>query len=198
MKSLFFSVPQKLDLFHKWSVIWECFFLLFTGSVSVLPTVLYLLLGVLREVVKGSVGAESGQLVPGILQALRTVLTSPMSRAEKSRGAWTELLRCALHTLLESCHTGSSLSFQPHSVSVCFSACCRSHLRNFLWFFMYCFGQIKWSLEWMRLPCWHPFPSSCCTPVLRRSLWSPCRHAASRHLEPVWSLRTLWWVKRVD
>uniref|UniRef100_A0A672MR71 HEAT repeat-containing protein 5A n=1 Tax=Sinocyclocheilus grahami TaxID=75366 RepID=A0A672MR71_SINGR len=72
------------------------------GSVSVLPTVLYLLLGVLREAVKGSVGAESGQLVPGILQALRTVLTSPMSRAEKSRGAWAELLRCALHTLLES------------------------------------------------------------------------------------------------
>uniref|UniRef100_A0A671MCN5 HEAT repeat-containing protein 5A n=1 Tax=Sinocyclocheilus anshuiensis TaxID=1608454 RepID=A0A671MCN5_9TELE len=85
------------------------------GSVSVLPTVLYLLLGVLREAVKGSVGAESGQLVPGILQALRTVLTSPMSRAEKSRGAWTELLRCALHTLLESWHSGSSLSFQPHS-----------------------------------------------------------------------------------
>uniref|UniRef100_A0A8C1ZKC6 HEAT repeat-containing protein 5A n=1 Tax=Cyprinus carpio TaxID=7962 RepID=A0A8C1ZKC6_CYPCA len=76
------------------------------GSVSVLPTVLYLLLGVLREAVKGSVGAESGQLVPGILQALRTVLTSPMSRAEKSHGAWTELLRCALHTLLESWHTG--------------------------------------------------------------------------------------------
>ncbi|XP_050989656.1 HEAT repeat-containing protein 5A isoform X1 [Labeo rohita] len=75
------------------------------GSVSVLPTVLYLLLGVLREAVKGSVGAESGQLVPGILQALRTVLTSPMSRAEKSRGAWTELLQCALHTLLESWNT---------------------------------------------------------------------------------------------
>lgn len=71
------------------------------GSVSVLPTVLYLLLGVTREVVKVSVGSESGQLVPGVLQALRTVLTSPMSRAEKSRGAWTDLLCCALHTLLE-------------------------------------------------------------------------------------------------
>ncbi|XP_059376453.1 HEAT repeat-containing protein 5A isoform X3 [Carassius carassius] len=75
------------------------------GSVSVLPTVLYLLLGVLRETVRGSAGAESGQLVPGILQALRTVLTSPMSRAEKCRGAWTELLRCGMHTLLESWHT---------------------------------------------------------------------------------------------
>lgn len=75
------------------------------GSVSVLPTVLYLLLGVLKEAVKGSVGTESGQLVSGILQALRTLLTSPMSRAEKSRGAWTQLLQCALHTLLESWST---------------------------------------------------------------------------------------------
>lgn len=89
------------------------------------------------------------------------------------------------------------LSHFNHTLSVYFSACCRSHLRNFLCFFMYCFEQIKWSLEWMRLPCWHLLPSSCCTPVLRRSLWSPCRHAASRHSEPVWSRRTLWWVKRI-
>lgn len=94
------------------------FFLPSTGSVSVLPTVLYLLLGVLREAVKGSVGAESGQLVPGILQALRTVLTSPMSRAEKSRGAWTELLQSALHTLLESWSTGNSLCLIHHTLSL--------------------------------------------------------------------------------
>uniref|UniRef100_A0A8C1EZC2 HEAT repeat-containing protein 5A n=1 Tax=Cyprinus carpio carpio TaxID=630221 RepID=A0A8C1EZC2_CYPCA len=80
------------------------------GSVSVLPTVLYLLLGVLREAVKGSVGAESGQLVPGILQALRTVLTSPMSRAEKSRGAWTELLRCVVLYLLDEVTMLTSLT----------------------------------------------------------------------------------------
>ncbi|MCI4382874.1 hypothetical protein PGIGA_G00019750 [Pangasianodon gigas] len=70
------------------------------GSVSVLPTVLYLLLGVLRELVReyGGVGKET--LVPGTLQALRTVLSSPMSRVEKSRRAWVQLLRCALTTLL--------------------------------------------------------------------------------------------------
>lgn len=76
-----------------------------------LPTVLYLLLGVTREVVRDSVGAESGQLVPGVLQALRTVLTSPMSRAEKSHGAWTDLLRCALHTLLEFWSEGTYISY---------------------------------------------------------------------------------------
>uniref|UniRef100_A0A8B9LQ12 HEAT repeat-containing protein 5A n=1 Tax=Astyanax mexicanus TaxID=7994 RepID=A0A8B9LQ12_ASTMX len=71
------------------------------GSVSVLPTVLYLLLGVLKEVVKGSCAASKEVLLSGALQALRYVLSSPMSRAEKCRAAWVELLRSALSTLLE-------------------------------------------------------------------------------------------------
>uniref|UniRef100_A0A3B4DII9 HEAT repeat-containing protein 5A n=1 Tax=Pygocentrus nattereri TaxID=42514 RepID=A0A3B4DII9_PYGNA len=71
------------------------------GSVSVLPTVLYLLLGVLKELVRGFVAANRGILVSGALQALRNVLSSPMSRAEKSRAAWVEFLRSALSTLLE-------------------------------------------------------------------------------------------------
>ncbi|XP_076835147.1 HEAT repeat-containing protein 5A isoform X2 [Brachyhypopomus gauderio] len=71
------------------------------GSVSVLPTVLYLLLGVIRELVQGSAGANTGALVSSALQALRTVLSSPMSRAEKSRAAWADLLRSALATLLQ-------------------------------------------------------------------------------------------------
>ncbi|XP_030626856.1 HEAT repeat-containing protein 5A [Chanos chanos] len=75
------------------------------GSVSILPTVLYLLLGVLREVVWGCGDAQVGSVVSGALQALRTVLSSPMSRAEKSRGAWTHLLRCALNTLLDCWRT---------------------------------------------------------------------------------------------
>ncbi|XP_062252890.1 HEAT repeat-containing protein 5A isoform X1 [Platichthys flesus] len=80
------------------------------GSVSVLPTVLYLLLGVLRELVHqpschtgapaAGAGGGAGVVVQASLQALRSVLTSPMSRQEKSGGAWTQLLRSALHTLL--------------------------------------------------------------------------------------------------
>uniref|UniRef100_A0A8D0DBZ6 HEAT repeat-containing protein 5A n=1 Tax=Sander lucioperca TaxID=283035 RepID=A0A8D0DBZ6_SANLU len=80
------------------------------GSVSILPTVLYLLLGVLREltgapaaavVSVGSVGgAGLGAVVQAALQALKSVVTSPMSRQEKSRGAWRLLLRSALNTLL--------------------------------------------------------------------------------------------------
>ncbi|XP_056249750.1 HEAT repeat-containing protein 5A isoform X2 [Seriola aureovittata] len=90
------------------------------GSVSILPTVLYLLLGVLRELVHLPVthtgvpaagsggGACLGVVVQAALQALKSVLTSPMSRQEKSRGAWNLLLRSALNTLLGLWDTGDS------------------------------------------------------------------------------------------
>uniref|UniRef100_A0A671UXR2 HEAT repeat-containing protein 5A n=1 Tax=Sparus aurata TaxID=8175 RepID=A0A671UXR2_SPAAU len=70
------------------------------GSVSILPTVLYLLLGVLRELVHLPSGAGLSSVVQAVLQALKSVVTSPMSRQEKSRGAWNLLLRSALNTLL--------------------------------------------------------------------------------------------------
>ncbi|KAH0620555.1 hypothetical protein JD844_021134 [Phrynosoma platyrhinos] len=70
------------------------------GSIAVLPTILYLIIGVLRET---AVKLPTGQLpltVAASLQALKGVLSSPMARAEKSRTAWNELLRSALVTIL--------------------------------------------------------------------------------------------------
>ncbi|KAF1612658.1 UNVERIFIED_CONTAM: HEAT repeat-containing protein 5A, partial [Eudyptes pachyrhynchus] len=70
------------------------------GSVSVLPTILYLIIGVLKET---AVKLQDGQLpltVAASLQALKGLLSSPMARAEKSRTAWTDLLRSALVTVL--------------------------------------------------------------------------------------------------
>uniref|UniRef100_A0A8P4G3W7 HEAT repeat-containing protein 5A n=1 Tax=Dicentrarchus labrax TaxID=13489 RepID=A0A8P4G3W7_DICLA len=83
------------------------------GSVSILPTVLYLLLGVLRELVHqpssaGGGGGGLGSVVQAALQALKSVVTSPMSRQEKSRGAWILLLRSALNTLLGLWDSGDS------------------------------------------------------------------------------------------
>lgn len=75
--------------------------LCFTGSVSVLPTILYLIIGVLKET---AVKLRDGQLpltVAASLQALKGLLSSPMARAEKSRTAWTDLLRSALVTVLD-------------------------------------------------------------------------------------------------
>ncbi|XP_065609713.1 HEAT repeat-containing protein 5A isoform X2 [Cyrtonyx montezumae] len=71
------------------------------GSVSVLPTILYLITGVLKET---AVKEQDGQLplpVAASLQALKGLLSSPMARAEKSRTAWTDLLRSALVTVLD-------------------------------------------------------------------------------------------------
>ncbi|CAF89087.1 unnamed protein product, partial [Tetraodon nigroviridis] len=74
------------------------------GSVSILPTVLHLVLGVLRELVhrpaNTKVQSAPDCLVQAVLQALKVLVTCPLSRQEKSRGAWRLLLRSALSTLL--------------------------------------------------------------------------------------------------
>ncbi|XP_067318972.1 HEAT repeat-containing protein 5A [Anolis sagrei] len=70
------------------------------GSIAVLPTILYLIIGVLRET---AVKLPTGQIpltVAASLQALKGVLSSPMARAEKSRAAWNELLCSALVSIL--------------------------------------------------------------------------------------------------
>ncbi|XP_069772821.1 HEAT repeat-containing protein 5A isoform X2 [Narcine bancroftii] len=72
-----------------------------TGSISILPTVLYLITGVLKETaIRGLDGCIS-LTVNAALQALKAVVSSPMARAEKSHVAWTSLLRSALATILE-------------------------------------------------------------------------------------------------
>lgn len=96
-------------LFFVHDVILKMYYYFFPlGSVSVLPTVLYLLLGVLRVLVREYRGVGTETLVPGTVQALRTVLSSPMSRVEKSHHAWVQLLRCALSTLLTYWNTGTA------------------------------------------------------------------------------------------
>ncbi|KAG2457702.1 HTR5A protein, partial [Polypterus senegalus] len=71
------------------------------GSVSILPTILFLITGVIREMAVKCFSAQSSMPLSAALQALKTVVVSPMARAEKSRLAWTSLLRCAVVTLLE-------------------------------------------------------------------------------------------------
>ena len=77
-------------------------------------------MGVLRELVQqpcggGAGGGEAlGLVVPAALQALRAVLSSPMSRSEKSRGAWAHLLRCALNTLLDFWDSGTASGTGGH------------------------------------------------------------------------------------
>ncbi|NXT00867.1 HTR5A protein, partial [Jacana jacana] len=88
------------------------------GSVSVLPTILYLIIGVLKET---AVKLQDGQLpltVAASLQALKGLLSSPMARAEKSRTAWTDLLRSALVTVLDCWDQGDGLLQDLDEVSL--------------------------------------------------------------------------------
>lgn len=71
------------------------------GSVSVLPTILYLAIGVLRETAVKLPGGQLSSTVTASLHALKGILTSPMARAEKSHEAWTSLLQSALATVLD-------------------------------------------------------------------------------------------------
>ncbi|XP_077628838.1 HEAT repeat-containing protein 5A isoform X5 [Crocuta crocuta] len=71
------------------------------GSISVLPTILYLTIGVLRETAVKLPGGQLSPTVAAALQALKGILSSPMARAEKSHTAWTDLLRSALTTVLD-------------------------------------------------------------------------------------------------
>ncbi|CAH6837479.1 HEAT repeat-containing protein 5A isoform X2 [Phodopus roborovskii] len=71
------------------------------GSISILPTILYLAIGVLRETAVKLPGGQLSSTVTASLQALKGILTSPMARAEKSHEAWTSLLQNALATVLD-------------------------------------------------------------------------------------------------
>ncbi|XP_072478626.1 HEAT repeat-containing protein 5A isoform X3 [Notamacropus eugenii] len=71
------------------------------GSISVLPTILYLIIGVLRETAVRLPGGQLSSTVAAALQALKGILSSPLARAEKSHNAWTDLLRSALTTILD-------------------------------------------------------------------------------------------------
>ncbi|XP_074145667.1 HEAT repeat-containing protein 5A isoform X2 [Sminthopsis crassicaudata] len=71
------------------------------GSISVLPTILYLIIGVLRETAVRLPGGQLSYTVGAALQALKGILSSPLARAEKSHTAWTDLLRSALTTILD-------------------------------------------------------------------------------------------------
>uniref|UniRef100_A0A8D2E5Z9 HEAT repeat-containing protein 5A n=1 Tax=Theropithecus gelada TaxID=9565 RepID=A0A8D2E5Z9_THEGE len=71
------------------------------GSISILPTILYLTIGVLRETAVKLPGGQLSSTAAASLQALKGILSSPMARAEKSHTAWTDLLRSALTTVLD-------------------------------------------------------------------------------------------------
>ncbi|XP_071971491.1 HEAT repeat-containing protein 5A isoform X1 [Engystomops pustulosus] len=72
------------------------------GSVSVLPTLLYLVVGVLQHNAERNPDGRLSLAVTSALQALKTIVSSPMSRVEKTRASWTSLLHSSASTMLQS------------------------------------------------------------------------------------------------
>ncbi|XP_044127665.1 HEAT repeat-containing protein 5A [Bufo gargarizans] len=70
------------------------------GSVSILPTLLYLVVGVLQYTSEKYPDGRLSLAVTSVLQALKAIVSSPMSRVEKTRASWNSLLRSSASTTL--------------------------------------------------------------------------------------------------
>ncbi|KAJ8248012.1 hypothetical protein GJAV_G00237160 [Gymnothorax javanicus] len=71
------------------------------GSMTILPTVLFLITGVLRETALKSPDNAVPAPVSAALQGIKTVITSPLSRVEKTHSQWSTLVRSSLASVLE-------------------------------------------------------------------------------------------------
>ncbi|KAG5830989.1 hypothetical protein ANANG_G00299120 [Anguilla anguilla] len=71
------------------------------GSMTVLPTILFLITGVLRETATKSPDNGVPAPVTAALQGIKTIITSPLARVEKTRTQWTALVRSSLASVLE-------------------------------------------------------------------------------------------------
>ncbi|KAM8920662.1 HEAT repeat-containing protein 5A isoform 2-T2 [Pelodytes ibericus] len=79
------------------------------GSVSILPTLLYLVVGVLKTTAENLPDGRLPLTVTSALQALKLIVSSPMSRVEKIRGSWNSLLQSAAASLLQAWDSGQKL-----------------------------------------------------------------------------------------
>ncbi|XP_072565589.1 HEAT repeat-containing protein 5B isoform X3 [Paramormyrops kingsleyae] len=71
------------------------------GSMTVLPTILFLITGVLRETAVKTADNVMPLPVSAALQGIKTIITSPLSRVEKIHKQWSTLVRSSLASVLE-------------------------------------------------------------------------------------------------
>ncbi|XP_076018409.1 HEAT repeat-containing protein 5B isoform X2 [Genypterus blacodes] len=71
------------------------------GSMTILPTVLFLITGVLRETAVKTADNSVPAPVSASLQGIKTIITSPLNRAESIHTEWTGLVRSSLASVLE-------------------------------------------------------------------------------------------------
>lgn len=77
---------------------------------TILPTVLFLITGVLRETALKTPDNSVPVPVSAALQGIKTIITSPLARAEKTLTQWTNLVRSSLASVLEYAQPGETQS----------------------------------------------------------------------------------------
>jgi len=85
----------------------------YAGSVSVLPTVLYLTTGVLREMApKGAVNLPA--VISAALQSLKTLCSSPLCKDPRCSAGWVRHLQSTLATVIEYSQPGQCACHATH------------------------------------------------------------------------------------
>uniref|UniRef100_A0AAX7UVX2 HEAT repeat-containing protein 5A n=1 Tax=Astatotilapia calliptera TaxID=8154 RepID=A0AAX7UVX2_ASTCA len=76
------------------------------GSMTILPTVLFLVTGVLKETAVKTPDNSVPVPVAAALQSIKTIFTSPIARMESVQTQWTSLVRSSLASVLEYSQPG--------------------------------------------------------------------------------------------
>ncbi|XP_041106772.1 HEAT repeat-containing protein 5B isoform X2 [Polyodon spathula] len=71
------------------------------GSMTILPTILFLITGVLKETAEKTADNQVPPPVSAALQGIKTIITSPMAKVDKTHKEWTALIRSTLASVLE-------------------------------------------------------------------------------------------------
>ncbi|XP_067840211.1 HEAT repeat-containing protein 5B isoform X2 [Heptranchias perlo] len=72
-----------------------------TGSMTVLPTILFLITGVLRETAVKSTDKHVSPPVTAALQGIKTIITSPLAKSDEIHKQWKGLVCSSLASILE-------------------------------------------------------------------------------------------------
>ncbi|XP_054885524.1 HEAT repeat-containing protein 5B isoform X1 [Poeciliopsis prolifica] len=78
------------------------------GATTILPTVLFLITGVLKETAIKAPDNSVPVPVSAALQGIKTIITSPLAQEESIQTQWTTLIRSSLASVLEYSHPDES------------------------------------------------------------------------------------------
>lgn len=79
---------------------------------TILPTVLFLITGVLRETALKSADNSVPLPVAAALQGIKTIITSPLAQVESIQPQWASLVRSSLASVLEHSEPGEHTHLQ--------------------------------------------------------------------------------------